>query len=300
MYYHPQRTTYPNPTPRRPRGMFFAGVFMTLMGIIGLAGVCAYMAFGLYNKSNLEEMNTAIQGPVTLPAAPVSEAREDSAPPTDSPFKTIEVIRSVQPVAVKEEPAAEYVPVKTNSAEADIARASEETAPAQPARPAEVVKEAVQAPQPIVQERPAAEQSEAAAATDFDAGELVSAYNTIYPGQRIHPKYWDRPLSAGADEYTYGVVRREDGFQEVSASNGLPRGTLSDAVHIRIPSIDVDSEVSNLAILDLGDSKQYETPAHVVGRIPQTSNPGEDGQYVAVRPPGKSHPRRGQRIPKAA
>ena len=52
---------------------------------------------------------------------------------------------------------------------------------------------------------------------------------------------------------------------------------MSDAVHIRIPSIGVDSEVATLAILDLGDSKQYETPDHVVGRIPKTSNPGEAG-----------------------
>ena len=29
--------------------------------------------------------------------------------------------------------------------------------------------------------------------------------------------------------------------------------------------------------MDIGDSRQYETPAHVVGRIPQTSNPGEMG-----------------------
>ena len=64
---------------------------------------------------------------------------------------------------------------------------------------------------------------------------------------------------------------------EVSSSNGLPRGTLSDATHIRIPSIGVDSAVTTLAILDLGDSKEYETPAHVVGRIPDTSNPGEMG-----------------------
>ena len=39
----------------------------------------------------------------------------------------------------------------------------------------------------------------------------------------------------------------------------------------------MDSEVANLAIIDLGDSSQYETPKHVVGRIPRASNPGEVG-----------------------
>ena len=74
MYYFPQRT-YNDPTPRRPRGMFFAGVFLTIMGIIGLIGVCVYAIFGLYYKSNLEDLNTSIQGPVALPELPVSKAQ---------------------------------------------------------------------------------------------------------------------------------------------------------------------------------------------------------------------------------
>ena len=256
--------------------MFFVGVFMTLMGIMALAGVCAYMLFELYNKSNLEEMNTAAQGPVALPEPPASEAQVQGAPQPDASFKPIEVIRNVQPV-VEEKPAVEYAPAAESSEPAaEVARPSEEAAPAPPAQSVEIVKEVAPAPPPVIKEEPPApEQSQPAA--EFDAGELVSAYNSIYPGYKIHPKYWDRPLTAGADEYTYGVIRREDGFMEVSALNGLPKGTLSDAVHVRIPSIEVDSAVSNLAILDLGDSREYETPAHVVGRIPETSNPGETG-----------------------
>ena len=275
MYYYP-RKTYSNPVPRRPRRMFFVGVFMTLMGIMALAGVCAYMLFGLYNKSNLEEMNTAAQGPVALPEPPASEAQVQGALSPDASFKPIEVIRNVQPV-VEEKPAVEYAPAPESAeSKAEPAPPSEEAAPVIPERSAEIVKEVAPAPQPVIKEEAAApEQNQPAA--EFDAGELVSAYNSIYPGYKIHPKYWDRPLTAGADEYTYGVIRREDGFMEVSALNGLPKGTLSDAVHVRIPSIEVDSAVSNLAILDLGDSREYETPAHVVGRIPETSNPGETG-----------------------
>lgn len=272
MYYYPKRT-YPDPIPRRPRRMFFVGVFITLMGIMVLTGVCIYALFGLYNKSNLEDLNTAIQGPVALPELPVSKAQERGALLPEGSSKTIEIIRSVQPI-VEEEPTVKYVPeTKITEPEADIARPSEEAAP--PEQPVEIAKEVVQASQPVIEELPAPEQNEPT--TDLDAGELVSAYNNIYPGARIHPKYWDSPLTAGADEYTYGVTLREDGFLELSSANGLPKGTLSDAVHIRIPSIGVDSQVTNLAILDLGDSRQYETPSHVVGRIPETSNPGEVG-----------------------
>lgn len=255
------------------------GVFTTLMGIMALVGVCVYVLFGMYNESNLEELNTAIQGPVTLPDAPAPDTQALGAVSPDVSFKPIEVVRKVQPVVVKEEPAVESAPAaKSSEPAAEVARSSVEAAPAQPAQSVETAKEDASAPQPAVEEPPAPEQSkESVSDADFDVGELVLAYSSVYPGYRIHPKYWDRPLTAGADDYTYGVIRREDGFVEVSSTNGLPRGTLSDATHIRIPSIGVDSAVTNLAILDLGDSKEYETPAHVVGRIPDTSNPGEMG-----------------------
>ena len=272
MYYYPQRT-YSNPTPRRPRRMFFVGIFMTLMGIMVLIGVCIYTLFGLYNTSNLEELNTSIQGPVALPELPVSPMRVQVALLPDGSLKPIEVIKNVQPM-VKDESTIEFFSVTRPAApDSGITFASEETVIS--GQSTKTVSAVVPAPAPIIEEATVSEQSEDS--TDVDAGELVSVYNTIYPGHKIHPKYWDNPLTAGSDEYTYGVIWREDGFLEVSSANGLPKGTLSDANHIRIPSIGVDSEVTNLAILDLGDSRQYETPAHVVGRIPETSNPGETG-----------------------
>ena len=114
-------------------------------------------------------------------------------------------------------------------------------------------------------------------AEELSGADLVYAYNAIYPGYQIHPKYWDKPLSAGADPYAYGAVLRPDGYVSIDSSQGMPRGSAPDASQIRIPSIGVDSVVSNLAIIDIGDSRQYETPKHVVGRIPETSNPGELG-----------------------
>ena len=276
MYYYPKRT-YSDPTPRRPRRMFFVGVFSILMGIMALVGVCLYTVLGVYNKSNLQDLNTAIEGPVSLPEQPtVAKTQIHKALVPEDTSNKIEVIRIPQPV-VEDEPKVESaLAARSVATETETSPSAEVAALTVPSlRPVETVKATAQTSGPVVEEVPAPEPTEPD--VEFDARELVLVYNTTYPGHRIHPKYWDRPLKAGADEYTYGVIPREDGFLEVSPDNGLTKGSLSDAVHIRIPSIDVDSEVATLAILDLGDSKQYETPSHVVGRIPETSNPGEIG-----------------------
>ena len=69
-----------------------------------------------------------------------------------------------------------------------------------------------------------------------------------------------------------------DGFRLVSAAgDALRRGEGAATARIAIPLIDVDSEIMELAILNLGDSRAYETPKHLVGHIPQSPNPGETG-----------------------
>ena len=127
MYYYPQRT-YTNPPPRRPRRMFFVGIFMTLMGIMVLIGVCIYTLFGLYNTSNLKELNTSIQGPVAMPELPVSQTRVQVALLPDGSLKPIEVIKNVQPV-VKDESTIEFVSVTRPAApDSELTATSEEMA----------------------------------------------------------------------------------------------------------------------------------------------------------------------------
>jgi sortase (surface protein transpeptidase) len=100
--------------------------------------------------------------------------------------------------------------------------------------------------------------------------------DTLYPAAMTNPKFWDSPLWAGSGPY--GGPGLPEGFDFVSSFNaGRPVGVLEDARRIVIPAIGVDSEVRELAILDLGDSRAYETPAHIVGHIPGTANPGENG-----------------------
>ena len=67
------------------------------------------------------------------------------------------------------------------------------------------------------------------------------------------------------------------GFKPIDTSLVAPLGTLSAPTRIIVPSIGVDSEVAGLQVLDLGDSRAYETPKNLVGHIPQSANPGEGG-----------------------
>ena len=68
------------------------------------------------------------------------------------------------------------------------------------------------------------------------------------------------------------------GFRAVAARGGaLARGEGALTTRIAIPLIGVDSAISELAIVDVGDSREYETPKNLVGHIPQSPNPGELG-----------------------
>ena len=61
-------------------------------------------------------------------------------------------------------------------------------------------------------------------------------------------------------------------------TNGMVSGALIPATRIRIPALDLDSRVAELAVVRSDDSASWETPKHVVGHIPTTANVGSGGQ----------------------
>ncbi|MBM3944145.1 MAG: sortase [SAR202 cluster bacterium] len=99
---------------------------------------------------------------------------------------------------------------------------------------------------------------------------LVSRYAASQTAT-LNPAYWGGSLWAGP---SYETAALPDGFRPVRPSDIAPK---APADHIAIPAIGVDSPVRELEIMDFGDSRQYETPKHVVGHIPETANPGEAG-----------------------
>ena len=240
-----------------------SGIALTVVGVLLLIAVAAYYGLGRYNSSRLEGMNASIQGPAVLPDIPEGQAEVHGALMPDRTFKPIHTVVKDIDASVNDNSFTEYRPPDPTSTQSPVPAIYSP----QPS--------ALRTPEPVVQAVPTAEADPPA--PTVSVGTLISTYNSMYPGFEIHPKYWDRPLLAGADPYEFGVIMRPDGYMHVSSTQGLPRGSVGDAVHIRIPSIGVDSDVANLAILELEDSREYETPSQVVGRIPVTSNPGELG-----------------------
>ena len=253
------------------RGGIAIGVAMLAAGLLVVGGVALYYGFGRYGSSQLEDLNASAQGPVALPPVESGQPPVRGALMPDGSFKPIQPIpitsaadsSAAAPAAVS----AAYAPETEPSETADA------PAPAPPdSQPVGSAAAPIfQSPTPNPAPAPIAARAKA------DGKDLIYAYNAIYPGYRMHPKYWDRPWEAGADDYAYGAVKHPDGYVSVMSGHGAARGESPVANRIVIPSINVDSEVETLAIIDIGDSRQYETPKHVVGRIPNTSNPGELG-----------------------
>ena len=96
-----------------------------------------------------------------------------------------------------------------------------------------------------------------------------------YPGGQLLPRYWADPLRASPPNPTLQRLLAE--FLPVDSNTWTPGVTLPRATQLLIPSIGVDSSIKELEIVDLGDSRAYETPDNVVGHIPVTANSGERG-----------------------
>ena len=97
----------------------------------------------------------------------------------------------------------------------------------------------------------------------------------LYPGDSLIASSWSNPWTYEPPSFREELLLQ--GFTPIAFDHRLPPQGLSSATRIIIPSIGVDSTVKELAILDLGGSRAYETPANTVGHIPETAEAGESG-----------------------
>ena len=263
-----------NPPKRRRWATLALGIGMIVIGAVVLVAVGGYYGFGLYGASKLDELNVVIDGPVSLPELP-AQATETTeihgALMPDGSFKPINTV-ATSPEAFF---ASGGVAVNPETVQAPITRVAQ-VVPVRTVYPEPVSKPAEASQTIHVSTEPVAELAPVEVVAP-NAEALVSNYNSIYPGFQIHPKYWGDPLWAGTDPYTYGVVSRPDGFAALSTTDGLARGQGAQARTIRIPSIGVESTIKDLEVINLGDSRSYETPDNLVGRIPTTAQAGETG-----------------------
>jgi LPXTG-site transpeptidase (sortase) family protein len=211
---------------------------MILAGFITLAAVGSYYGYGIYARSQLQGLTYSVETETSL--VPLTTVAA-SSPKRLSEAVEVSAVGVVHP---------------------DVT-----LAPAVPTDSAPTGADSV------------------ASSAGGDPGRLLSAfpevsYASIYPGVRLHPKYWANPLWAGTDEFTYsyGVAPKlPDGFRAMSASEVLAPHLGSKTTRITVPSIGVESDIKELEIVNLGDSRAYETPKNAVGHIPESSNPGESG-----------------------
>jgi len=104
----------------------------------------------------------------------------------------------------------------------------------------------------------------------------VAQFASLYPGNLLNPKYWAAPEWAGSDPFG-GPTIPDDFIPVLSTDLFRDFDPTADATRIRIPSINLDSTVAELAIVDLNDQKSYQTPDNTVGHIPESSAPGQQG-----------------------
>lgn len=245
--------------PRRHRPAALLGVALIVVGALMLVAGGGYYAYSANARSQLDDLNFAVAD--AAPAVDRSAAQAQAAAVSLQPNAAIRLHPIDQPQL-----AATAADRRASQAQAAAVAASQAsvTAAANPAA----------APSPA---NSTAQQSDARAPLP------PSSYAALYPATQIHPKFWGQPLWADSEPYLYAAANPAPalppGFRALSATeDALAPGEGAFTTRITIPAIGVDSDITELAILNIGSSNAaYETPAHLVGHIPQSPNPGELG-----------------------
>ncbi len=97
---------------------------------------------------------------------------------------------------------------------------------------------------------------------------------SLFPGKAISADSWGNLY-----DYEPAYIKEQallDGFSPIGES-GVTLTDIPSSTRIMVPTIGVDSTISELGILDLGDSRAYESPDNTVGHIPESANAGEPG-----------------------
>ena len=249
--------------PRTHRPAALLGVALIVVGALMLVAGGGYYAYSANARSQLDHLNFTVA---------------DAAPNAPAPSAARAAAASLQPNAALQSP-----PL----AQPQIAAPAIDRSAAQAATVVDAVVDAAatasQAPIPAVA-NPVAPPADSTAQQSAPRAPLPpSSYAALYPATQIHPKFWGNPLWADSEPYLYAAANPAPalppGFRALSATeDALTPGEGAFTTRMTIPAIGVDSDITELAILNIGSANAaYETPAHLVGHIPQSPNPGELG-----------------------
>ncbi len=104
--------------------------------------------------------------------------------------------------------------------------------------------------------------------------------------ETVEPKPVSQPFLPEASLYSgdagdisaYSEIDLPEGFALIDFSEDNPLSLVAPATRMTISSLDIDSNVVELSITNLGDRRAYETPNNTIGHIPETADAGESGE----------------------
>lgn len=102
----------------------------------------------------------------------------------------------------------------------------------------------------------------------------LAAKVSLFPGISVSADSWDRPFVYEPAYFKEKALL--DGFSPIGDS-GVTLSEIPSSTRILVPAIGIDSTISELSILDIGNNRVYESPDNTVGHIPETPNAGEPG-----------------------
>ena len=97
---------------------------------------------------------------------------------------------------------------------------------------------------------------------------------SLFPGNALTADSWNNLFA-----YEPAQLRQQALLKSFSplGATGVTVADIPPSTRILVPAIGIDSTIDELSILELGDSRTYESPDNTVGHIPESPNAGEKG-----------------------
>ena len=232
-----------------------SAIFLVVIGVLLLGGGAAYFVYSQQARSDLDNLNATVPQrdidvpPITNPVPSESGqgVSNPSTNPSDSPLNL---------------PSTSIGQTDASAGNTLVSSEPEVVSPSDTAVTSSQVPAEGEDPPQIAGPRP-------------QVSTEAIAKQQLHLDNAIDPRSWGN--IQGYEPLSASEIVLLQGFERFDSSLAAPVGTLSVPSKIIIPSIGVDSLVTGLKILDVGNSRAYETPKHVVGHIPELANPGETG-----------------------
>ena len=245
-------------SPGRSRRRSVAAAALLVVGAVLLVVSVSYYAYAAWAKAGVYDLNVELARPEGFSIPTID------APPEDD---------VASPVTENEE-------LQTRDAGETKPGTAESTA-YQPVAVPEVTLPASQ--ETVVNNDSSGDDNAVQTAVETDNVRVSGGSADLGAGAAISPETLESlnaavvTLAATEDPWVVASTAEAALYTPV-LTDGMVPGILMPATRIRIPALDLDSGVAELAVVRSDDSASWETPKHVIGHIPTTANAGSGGQ----------------------